>query len=392
MQKVKLTNQSAATVPLPEGKTDGVIWDTDVPNFGVRIRKGAKGESRNWHFQYSRNGESRQMVLGKISAVSAQAAREQARQYYAAVLQKRDPAREVQVAGIDHDSFGQTVALYLAAKKDDLRERTFIEAERYLTGKDYAKPLHSRPLANITRADIAALLNDTTRDSGKATANRLRSNLSSLFMWAQREGKVESNPVAFTHKHEEESRDRVLTDGELTAIWNAAGDGDYGRIVKLLMLTGQRREEIGGLRWAEIENGGIHLPPNRTKNGKAHYVPLPDTVRALLPARTDCDHVFGRNGGFQGWSAAKAALDKRSGVKDWRLHDLRRACSTGMGNLGVMPHIIEAVINHISGHKEGVAGIYNHADYPAQKRAALDQWAAHIDGLVRPFVVVAKAA
>src|SRR5262249_42026928 len=153
-----------------------------------------------------------------------------------------------------------------------LRDRTFIETERYLT--DYATRLKGRPLVTISRADIADLLNDTARDSGPAAANRLRSNLSPLFTWAQQDVKAESNPGAFTQKREEQKRDRVLTDDELRAIWNAAGDGDYGTIVKLLLLTGQRREEIGGLCWSEIAGGQINLPPNRTKNGKAHFVPL----------------------------------------------------------------------------------------------------------------------
>ena len=334
MQKVKLTNQTGATQELPEGKSDGVIWDTDVPGFGVRIRKGAKGESRNWHSQYSRNGEARIMTLGKISAVSAQAARELARQYYAAVLQKRDPAREVQAAGIDHDSFGQTVTQYLAAKKSELRDSTFAATESYLT--DYAKRLHAMPLVSVTRADVADLLNKTAADSGGPTANRLRSNLSSLFMWAQQQGKAESNPVAFTEKREEQKRDRVLTDDELRAIWNAAGDGDYGTIVKLLMLSGQRREEIGGLHRDEIAGGQINLPPNRTKNGKAHFVPLSQAALDLLPEPSG--HLFGRGDGadgFAGWSAAKAALDKRlkeilPRMPKWTLHDLRRTVSTQM--------------------------------------------------------------
>jgi integrase len=353
----------------------------------VRFTRGAKGISRNWHFQYSRNGDARIMTLGKCSAVTAQAAREQARQHYAAVLQKRDPLREVQAAGIDHDSFGQIVTLYLAAKKDDLRESTFIEATRYLT--EYAKRLHNRPLINITRADIADLLNDIARNNGSTPANRTRSNLSSLFTWAQRQGKAESNPVSFTEKREEKSRDRVLTDAELAAIWNAAGDGDYGTIVKMLILTGQRREEIGGLRWSEIAGDTINLPPNRTKNGKAHFVPLSGPVRGLLPARTGRDHVFGRGDGadgFAGWSAAKAALDKRLGdtVAPWRLHDLRHTLSTQMHEKGVAPHVVEAIINHISGHKAGVAGRYNHANYSAERKAALDMWAKHVLSLVGP--------
>jgi integrase len=405
---MKLTAQTIAKLELAAGKIDFVFFDDDLQGLGLRLRKGSKGISYTWIFQYSRNGNAKRMRVGEYPTLSSQAARDIARPWYGAVCQGRDPASEKAQAQIDHDSFGQTVVAYLAHKKDDLRERTFIETERYLT--DYAKLLHNRPLVNVTRADIADLLNSTASTSGEATANRLRSNLSSLFTWAQQNGKAEANPVAFTQKREEQKRDRFLSDDELRAVWNAAGDGDYGTIVKLLMLTGQRREEIGGLMWSEIKTrvfptkpgesitmDVIDLPPNRTKTGKAHFVPLSEAALALLPARTGRDHVFGRGDGadgFAGWSAAKAALDKRLGdMPAWTLHDLRRTVSTQMHEKGVAPHVVEALINHISGHKAGVAGRYNHANYSAERKAALDMWAAHIVKVVaRPFVAVAKAA
>jgi integrase len=390
---MKFTEKTVKEFQLAEGKSDATFWDDDLTGFGLRIR--ANG-SRVFVYMYSRNGNPRKMTLGKSPGMTVQAAREIARQAYSRVIQGHDPAAEKQAALIDHDSFGDIVALYLAAKKSELRDTTFAATESYLTG--YAKRLHAMPLVSVTRADVADLLNKTAADSGGPTANRLRSNLSSLFMWAQQQGKAESNPVAFTEKREEKPRDRTLTDSELAAIWNAAGDGDYGTIVKLLMLTGQRREEIGGLCWSEIAGGQINLPPNRTKNGKAHFVPLSEAALALLPARTGRDHVFGRGDGadgFAGWSAAKAALDKRLGdMPAWTLHDLRRTVSTQMHEKGVAPHVVEAIINHISGHKAGVAGRYNHANYTAERKAALDMWAAHVLSLVskRPFVVVAKAA
>src|SRR5262249_11647959 len=255
--------------------------------------------------------------------------------------------------------------------------------------------LHSRLLANISRGDIADLLNKIVRDHGKATANRARSNLSSLFTWAQQQGKTESNPVSLTEKREEKSRDRVLENHELAAIWNALPQGDYGAIVRLLMLTGQRREEIGGLCWSEIAGGQINLPPNRTKNGKTHFVPLSEAALAQLPKRTERDHVFGRGdgtGGFAGWSAAKASLDQRlPGMKPWTLHDLRRTCATGMAKLGVNLPVIERALNHVSGSFAGIVGVYQHHDFNGERRGALAKWAAHIVALVGKPKPVAKA-
>src|SRR5262249_50074359 len=158
-------------------------------------------------------------------------------------------------------------------------------------------------------------------------------------------------------------------------------EGDFGNIVKLLMLSGQRRSEIGGLRWSEIDlrEGQINLPGERTKNGHPHFVPLSEPVRTILSAQPRIrDQVFGRGysaEGFAGWSAAKAALDERlPDMPHWSLHDLRRTMATGMGELGVQPHIIEAAINHQSGHKAGVAGTYNRANYHAERKMALDKW------------------
>jgi integrase len=201
---------------------------------------------------------------------------------------------------------------------------------------------------------------------------------------------TEANPVIGTNRAVDEiSRDRVLSDQELTAIWRACRDDDFGRIVRLLMLTGQRREEVGGMAGAEISfpQARWSIPRERTKNGRPHEVPLSSSAVEVIrssPLATSRDLLFGEGRGpFQGWSKAKAALDRRidqSGAKvaPWRLHDLRRTVATRMAELGVLPHVVEAVLNHISGHKAGVAGTYNRALYSAEKRQALELWAEHV--------------
>jgi integrase len=162
--------------------------------------------------------------------------------------------------------------------------------------------------------------------------------------------------------------------------------------VRLLILTGQRREEIGGLRWSEFktDNALITLPGERTKNHRQHDVPLSPTALVAIeatPRRRERDLIFGEGEGpFQGWSRAKAALDKRIAklahengtAGPWRMHDIRRTVATRMADLGVQPHIVEAVLNHVSGHKAGVAGIYNRSVYTAEKRAAMEVWTNHV--------------
>ena len=150
------------------------------------------------------------------------------------------------------------------------------------------------------------------------------------------------------------------------------------------MLTGQRRDEIGSLRWSEIDfkAGTISLDGARAENGRAHLIPLSDAALAILKSITQVDDrefVFGRGrGGYSGWSKGKDALDAACGVKDWTLHDLRRTAATRMAESKVLPHVIEAVLNHVSGHKSGVAGIYNRSTYETEKRAALGVLASYI--------------
>jgi integrase len=201
----------------------------------------------------------------------------------------------------------------------------------------------------------------------------------------------------------------VLTSGEIAAIWPHLGEEDHARIVKLLLLTGQRRGEVAGMTWGELNQDRAlwTLPAARTKNALPHDVPLSTQSRSVLravPVRADRDLLFGEGTGpFSGWSQSKKRLDRRiararaetrlgrrlkpdeqpgSGdfLPPWTLHDLRRTVVTGMNELGIQPHIVEAVVNHVSGRaKAGVAGIYNRATYATEKRTALQTWADHLD-------------
>jgi integrase len=177
----------------------------------------------------------------------------------------------------------------------------------------------------------------------------------------------------------------VLSNVELGAVWRAAGPGDFGDIVRLLILTGQRRDEVGAMWWSELdlEAAVWTIPATRTKNSRAHTVPLSPAAVQILSARVrqvGREYVFGsRAGPFQGWSRAKAALDARVALTaPWRLHDLRRSLATGLGDIGVLPHVVEALLNHLSGFRGGVAGTYNYAAYASEKRDALNRWADHV--------------
>lgn len=374
-----------------------IEWDDTQPGFGLRLRDGRK----SFIVQYRLLGKSRKdriaPVLGLVTAAEIDSARETARQFLKDATSDRDPRlRKHERRERAAQTLGAVAELYLEYKrKQGMRERSLEEVTRHLTGAVHWGKLANLPIDGFSRAIVAKRLDEIAENSGPVAANRSRASLSALFGWAMRRGLVEHNPVTPTEKPgEERGRDRILSDEELAAIWKECRDDDYGRIVRLLMLTGQRREEVGGILEDELDLPGRlwTLPGERTKNHQAHEVPLSDEAIRILqdaPRREGRRLLFGnRDGPFSGWSGAKEALDERVAKASkaaspkppasWRLHDIRRTVATRMAELGIQPHIVEAILNHISGHKSGVAGIYNRATYRDEKRKALDRWAEHV--------------
>jgi integrase len=382
---MKLTQTSLPKLSLPSGKTDAIFFDDELPGLGVRVRAGG---SRKFVVDYRQGGIRRRHTLGSAKVLTLEEARRKARKILVAIDDGKDPAAEkAQKRAAAGLIFGAVVDEYLAAQ-NHLRPRSLINLTHHL--KNHWKPLHRLPLSAVNRATVASHIRAIAKGSGIVAANRARSALSVFYAWCIGEGLCELNPVTGTNMAgEEKPRDRVLSDAELVAIWNALPDSDYGWIVKLLILTGQRRDEIGALRWSEIDLDAklIELPADRAKNGVPHKVPLSDEALAVLKSciRTSArDYVFGEGeNGFTGWSKAKVRLDNATGInRPWVLHDLRRTAATRMADLGVMPHVVEAMLNHVSGHKSGIAGVYNHARYEPEKRAALELWASHIKAAV----------
>jgi integrase len=389
---MKLDAKAIARLALPAGKADVIYFDDNMPGFGLRLRDSGDGVRKSWIVQYRRAGGSRRMLLGSAAVLSIEQARKRAKDILAKVQLGEDPQRDkVERRARERFSMRALASDYLQAKKPGVRARTFIESERYLTGP-YFKPLHNMPIEQITRRDVAARVLAISRESGATTAGRARSALSSMFAWSMQMGLCESNPVAGTPEVKTPpSRDRVLTDAELGAIWKACGDDDFGRIVRLLLLTGQRRTEVGGVTWGELDlDGGTWtIPAQRTKNGRQHTLPLSAlavSVIEAIPQRVGRDCLFGERGtsGFCSWATAKAALDARLGgqVAKWTLHDIRRSVATRMCDLGVMPHVVEQILNHQSGHRGGIVGVYNRSAYEGPVKAALGMWADHIRTLV----------
>jgi integrase len=333
------------------------------------------------------------MKLGNGNSVSLAIARKNASELEAQVRLGKDPAGQKVIAKQESEyTFELLAERFLDARRPELAQATIHEYERHL--RQDAKSLHRLPITVVTQADIARLLNNA---AGPVSANRLRSTLSAMFTWTMKGGVVlpRGNPAAFTHKREERARDRVLSDTAIKAVWNACGDDDYARVLRLLLLTGARAEEISCLRWGEVTDGAINLPSERTKNRRPRSIPLSKPAKSII---ADLDrgkrvHVFGRDDtGFYGWAKCKQRLDEKLGttVTPWRVHDLRRTAASGMQRLGIRVEVIERALNHVSGSYRGVAGIYQRDPLADDVRDALERWGRHIADLIigRKSVVV----
>lgn len=392
---MRLTKANLARYALPAGKAEALLFDDDMPGFGLRVRAGGK---RTWIAQYRLGTKQRRITLGTTETVDPDEARKRAREALAKVSLGADPQSEKRAAR-EHASvtLGAVLPRYLAYAAPRQKAGHHQDTKRYL--ERHWGPLAEMALNTISRATVSHRLGIIASENGLFAANRARAALSAFYAWAIGEGVASANPVIGTHKAtDEKPRDRVLSDLELSGVWQAAGSGDAGAIVRLLILTGQRREEVGGMAWSEVAGDLWSIPKDRAKNSRDHDVPLSPPALAILRDRIRQDGrdlVFGSGSGpFQGWSNAKERLDariakaseersgKRAPALPWRLHDLRRTVATRMADLGVLPHVVEAVLNHVSGHKAGVAGVYNRASYAAEKRAALILWGAHVATLV----------
>lgn len=373
----------------PPGKTDVIHFDDDLPGFGLRLRAGGR---RTWVAQYRAEGQTRRVTIGSAAVMTVGEARKAARIVLARAMTGDDPQgerrRKREAARV---TLRSVIGEYLAARDGKLRPRSEFEVRRYLTGS-YFRALHAVPVEEIKRQHVAQQVMRIERESGSPTATAARSALSAMFVWGMKTGMVERNPLIGAYAPgSAPARDRVLGDSELAAIWRACRDDDFGRIVRLLILTACRRQEVGGMAWSELDPGrGLWtIPGARTKNHRPHALPLPAIAWAIIdhvPHRMERDCLFGDRSerGFAGWHFAKRAFDKRLGetVKPWGLHDVRRTAATGMANLGVAPHVIEAALNHAGGHKRGVAGIYNRSTYEREVRATLALWADHVRATV----------
>lgn len=365
----------------------------DVKSPGLHVRVSTTG-AKVFYTMVRPNGSRKRIKIGPYPVVSLADARRKAMEIARDVeLGEFDKTPDVTVATAPTlgEAIPQFIELYAKPNTKDWK-RTQSVLRKF-------DSLNDRPLDQIKRQEVSKVLDGIIANGTPYRANRALSAIKKLMNWCVMRGDIETSPVALLRPPTREiPRDRVLSDDEIRAIWrhSEAEDYPFGPFLKLLMITGQRRSEVSGMRWSELnlEEGIWELPASRVKNARLNIVPLPpqavDILRSLHRF-LDSDFVFTTTGcsAISGFGRLKSRIETvmPENTQDWRFHDFRRTASTGMAKIGVTPHVIDAVTNHKSGVVSGVGATYNRYTYLNEKRDALEQWANHVDKLTKPTSV-----
>jgi len=412
------------------GKTDLFLWDDEVSGFGLKVTPAG---AKVYLFQYRMGGRgnpTRRFRIDGHGEVTPDQARKIAKDLAHNVAKGIDPreaklaakAAEVEAQRLTDErnrlegelAFSRLAPKFLDWYENDRDRRPSSVRLARLVIEGYLTPaLAAKPVPHITRDDLQPIL-DAIPSKKRGMRRAVFAYASTLFSWAAKErGIIGENPLRTMAKPDApKARDRVLDDGELVSMWNAADTvvKPFGAFFRLLVLTAQRRSEVAGMMWGELDREGRAwvIPAKRAKNKAAHFVPLSPAVVAELDAlalaaqvkakveKPDATQwpktgpVLSTNGRtpISGFTKVKAALDLamakartttgEPAIDQWRIHDLRRTVATAFQRLGVRFEVTEAVLNHVSGAKSGVAGIYQRHDWAAEKRSALDTWAQHV--------------
>ncbi len=402
-----LTDKSVENLKTPQDKPQIEYWDRRIPGFGVRV--GAKGTKAFIVMAKVLSGgawKTTRITLGRYPALSLADARKTAKEFLEIAAKGKDPrkvkrdTKRKQITA-SRNTFAVCRELFLEAGEKRGISKTKPKPWAAKTVIDYTGALahfsewDDLPLSDITRDDIQDAVDDIC-DIGNAIAHKAHGTLSTMLVWCVRRGYIDHSPCAGVEPPEKKARERFLTDPEVKAVWDACEDhgGPLADAMRVLMLTGQRRTEISAMRWDEldVDRGMLSLPGSRTKNGLPHLVPLsPTAIHIIMSRKQRGLYVFTTTGKnpVSGFGKVKARIADASGVDNWRVHDFRRTMVTGLSEMMTdekmrfEPHIIEAVVNHVSGDaKKGVAGVYNKAQYLPARINALNAWADHVNEIL----------
>ena len=387
-----------------EGRTL-YLRDDDLTGFGA---VSTKAGTCSYFIEYRLGGRGttqKRVTLGKHGALTPDEARQLAKGELGKVARGADVAQEKREARekLTGATLRDLIERYL---KGHAKPTRYWTEKRARLLSDDLKALHGKPATLIKRGEIAAII-DKVEGRSQAAARLLFADIRPIFAWALDRAAIEQNPMAGMKGPQPlDARDRVLSDDEIKAFWQAVTEENwpFSAVFKVLLLTGQRREEVAGMRWREVDldAGTWTIAKERCKNGKAHTVDLcPEAVRLLDPLgdaaaprlaknTEEKDLVFSTTGttSVSGFSKVKARIDARmqeilgDKFQPWRTHDLRRTAASGMAALGFQPHVIERVLNHVSGAQGGLTGVYQRHDYREERKRAIMAWGAHVMQIV----------
>ena len=376
-------------------RSEGFLWDDGIKGFGAKITKSGAVSYILQFRMGGREASTRRYTIGSHGSPWTPAtAREEAQRLFLLIAQGIDPVE------VEKQRRREAVDLAFSNYAERFERSCVGRGWKVLVARSFrihVKPvLGSKPLPKITRSDVVAVF-DRMPDCQVANRRNVFAVLRRMFRWAVSRGDIDRSPMeGMETPPAVKARDRWLSDQELARIWEHAPKTHhcFGPIVRLLIVTGQRREEVSSLSWEELEQleRMWTLPGDRAKNGEPNRVPLNELAVAVLDAVAGKStwprrgKVFSTStgGGFTGYHKGKEKLDRMVAedggdpIAPWRLHDLRRTLATGFQRLGVRFEVTEAVLNHVGGSRAGVAGIYQRHDWKAEKREALDLWNNHV--------------
>lgn len=386
MPRIKLSDKGLKGLKTPPtGPAQEDYWDTLMPGFGVRVGRGGR---KSFFVGTHIHGRYRRLTLKPpYPALTLAEARDQARKIIAAAQLGVDPEATKAQARAEamkrkRNSFAAVAADFMEDHAKNLRTRDEIQRKLNV---ELLPHWGDRPITSITRSDIKVLLREKARTS-VAAADRLLPLISKIFAWALDEEIITASPaMRLPRQGQAVERERTLSPDEIKIVWNGFDRMGYpfGHLFKLLLLTGQRRGEVAGMRWSEIDAEGWLLPGTRSKSKVGHRVPLSTFAREVLEATPRFgDLVFTSRGdrAVGGWSKSKSRLDRLCpGVAPWRIHDLRRTTATQLRSLGVDRLVVSKLLNHA---EAGVTKVYDRYAADPEKVAAMERWANRVREIV----------
>jgi integrase len=386
MPRLKLTKRVIDSLPTPE--SDIVYWDASCPGFGLKVTPRDRKVFVVLYRTAGAGSKLRKYTIGPYGRVTLHQARVAAQKVFTAKLEGRDPAAEKREAKrrVVVDRMEDLLETFIAQRLS--QNRSGDEIARLLRRE--LKAWVGKSIHEIRKRDVVEVVTAVDKRGAPIAANKLLKSIKMFLRWCVGRAVLDQSPAeGVPLPSKEVARDRVLDDRELVLIILAARKigGPYGDIVEFLVLTGQRREEVAGLIWEELDFAQRiwTIPRSRTKNAKEHAVHLSEQALAVLKrAHKRGSVVFSLLGSkrFQDFSRSKRELDRLSGMTGWRLHDLRRTCVSGMARLGVAPHVADKILNHQAGTISGVAAVYQRHDFLIERRAALERWGNHVAHIV----------